>query len=385
MQENYNDVEKQVSFFGYENIIFNIIKSVTLGMATYLMFSISKVDTYIAAILGCIFGIIPFFGLMYICNNRNGEDIIDLNKRLFGKIFGNVLNVILNVTFLLLSALVLFNVSQFIDTQYIPDTSPIYVKLLILLAVCYSASKGLSTITKVNQIVAFINLGMFILSIFGMASEVDISNVMPVLKDGSMPVIKSALIYMISSIAPLFLITIVSKNSICDKKYSYKSFLLFYIFSSLIIAVVIFSTISIQGIELVNLYRYPEYVALREFSLFTIIERIERTLSLQFVFNVIMFMVYSFYFVIESIKKMSNSKKDKSYLSWIIGALSLLIASNLFENEMDLNIFISKYLIIILLLGIFLPMAITFIGVVIDNIKNKNNIEKNSTKNFDLA
>lgn len=378
MQEDYNDIEKSVSSFGYKSIIFNIIKSLTLGLSTYLMYYTSRVDTYISSGIGLIIGIIPFFMIMYICNNKNGNDIIDLNIKLFGKVFGNILNVILNLVFLFLSALVLFNLSQFIDTQYIPDTSPIYVKLLILLAVMYASSKGLSTIVKVNQLIVFISLGMFVISIFGLIDRVDGMNLLPIAENGYVPIIKSALIYMISSIAPLFLITIVPRKNIDEKKYSYKNFLIFYIISSLVTVLTIFFTIAIQGINLVNFYRFPEYVVLREFSLFTIIERIERTLSLQFIFNVIMFMIFSFYFIIESIKKLKKDKKDKSYLSWIIGIVCLIIASNLFKNELQLNAFISKYLIYILLLGIFLPMVITFIGVIIDNHKDKKKMYLNN-------
>ncbi len=372
MQEDYNDVEKKVSWFGYKSIIFNLLKALTLGMSTYLMFSISQVDTYIAALLGLFIGIIPFFMLMYISDNKNGEDIIDLNIRLFGKIFGNILNVILNLVFIFLSVLVLFNLSQFIGTQYIPDTSPVYIKLLILLAVMYTSSKGLSTIAKVNQFVAYINLGLFLLSIFGLMSKLNISNILPICANGSMPIIKSAIIYAISSVAPLFLITIVPKKNVDGDKYNKKSFFIFYLISSLIIVTIIFFTIAIQGINLINIYRFPEYVVLREFSLFTIIERVEKTLSIQFVFNVIMFMTFSFYFVIESIKKVIKNKKDKSYLSWIIGIICLVIASNLFKNELALNMFISKYLIYILLIGIVIPMIITFVGVIIDNHSKKS-------------
>lgn len=372
MQEDYNDVEKKVSWFGYKSIIFNLLKALTLGMSTYLMFSISQVDTYIAALLGLFVGIIPFFMIMYISDNKNGEDIIDLNIRLFGKIFGNILNIILNIVFIFLSVLVLFNLSQFIGTQYIPDTSPVYIKLLILLAVMYTSSKGLSTIAKVNQFIAYTTLGLFLLSICGLISKVNISNILPICANGSMPIIKSTIIYAISSIAPLFLITIIPKKNIDGNKYSKKGFLIFYIISSLIVVFIIFFTIAIQGINLINIYRFPEYVVLREFSLFTIIERVEKTLSLEFVFNVIMFMIFSFYFVIESIKKVMKNKKDKSYLSWIIGIICLIITSNIFKNELALNVFISKYLMYILIIGIFIPIIITFIGVIIDNHSKKS-------------
>lgn len=378
MQVNYNDMEKNISFFGYQSIIFNLVKSCSLGLSTYIMFSISKVDSYIAALLGVFFGIIPFLIITYITNNKNEEDIIDLNNRLFGKVIGNILNFILNISFLVLSAVVLFNVSQFIETEYIPDTSPIYVKLLILLAVVYTASKGLSTIVKVNQFIMFINLGMFIISMAGLTEKIDLYNVLPVLENGISPVLKSSVFYALSTVLPLAVMTIIPKKNISKEKYSLKSILLFYILSSLIVVLVIFTTTAIQGYDLLSIYRFPEYVVLREFSMFTIIERIEKTLSLQFLFNVIMFMIFAFYFIIESIKKFMKNNKDKSYLSWIIGVICLFIASNLFSNELILNSFIRKYLFVLLVVGILVPVIITFIGVVIENIKlkkkNKNDM-----------
>lgn len=120
------------------------------------------------------------------------------------------------------------------------------------------------------------------------------------------------------------------------------------------------------------MFRYPEYIALKRFKLFEIIQRVENTLSLQFVFNSIMYLIVSFHFIIQSLKKIFKNTQRENLFPYTL-AIIILIASNfIFKNTIQSTNFIKKYIPYIISIGIFIPMIITFIGLITRKIKNNN-------------
>lgn len=368
------DVDK-VSWFGYQSFIFTLVRSLTISIATYIMFKISQIETHLSTLIGIFISFIPFIIFLIISSNKYNLDIIDLNIKIFGKVFGNILNFIINITFIFLASLVLYNISQYVDIQYIPNTSTIYVKILILMPVIYAATKSISTISRISQVILFANLGIFILGITGLISEYKVNNILPII-DYSITknsLLHSSIIFGISLISPVFLMTIIPQSKVEKKKYNFKKMWGMYIFSVLLVTVIIISTIFILGIDIINIYKYPIFMALRHFSLFTIIERIERFLSIQFIIDIILYLILSFYFISKSISKIISKKipvnKTQNILPYIIGLITLVLSVVVFKESLTSDRIINHYFTYILCFGIILPMTITGIGVVIDKSK----------------
>lgn len=375
---NTTDDVERVTWFGYQSFIFTLVRALTISIGSYIMFTISQIDTHIATILGFFMAIIPFFMFMTISKNKYRLDIIDLNIKLFGKIFGNILNVVINVVFLMIGSLTLYTMSQYIDIQYIPNTSAVYVNLLIILPAIYAASKSIATISRISQCVLVYNLLIFILSIFGLVAEFDYNNFLPIFDKDVPSILHSGLIFALSVISPIFLMTIIPQSKVIKKEYNKKKMLLFFSVSVLVTIFIIVTTILIMGIDVINIYRYPIFMALRQFSLFTIFERLERFLSLQFLMDVIILLILTIYFVATSINKVFKAKTKENIFSYIVGIVIVIISSFIIKDNIKINEIVSKYYVWILLLGVILPMAITYIGVIIDNIKGKLNSLKNA-------
>ena len=132
---------------------------------------------------------------------------------------------------------------------------------------------------------------------------------------------------------------------------------------------IIIITVLILGEDLIPLFRYPEYTALKRFELFKIIRRIENTLSLQFVFNSIMYLIVSFHFIIQSLKKIFKNTQRENLFPYILAVTTLILSNLLFKNTIQSTIFIKKYIPYIVSAGIFIPMLLTFIGLVFRKIK----------------
>lgn len=368
-------MEDKISKWGMYSFVHNLTKSTTLGLGTYLMLNISRIDTYISIIFSALSSFMFFVIINYIMNNDEKTDIISLNIRNFGTVIGTIINTVLNFGFFFLACVSLYNLSQFMENEYIPDTVSIYAKILIILPVIYIADKNIKVISKVSQMISIIIIAIFFISCIGLIFSVKLDNIFPIMVDGVKPILKSSFIYTVFSFAPLLLLLIIPKKRYEDKNFNYKKMFLPYVITSILIAIIILMVIFVFGINLTLIYRYPEYVVLREVSLFTIIERVEKILSLHFLFSVILYLVLTIYFMLESIGKVNKKIRNNKITKYLIGALMVVVANFMFKNSIEENFFIQNILTYVILFTIIVPVFISFIGELRYNFK-KNKLKK---------
>ena len=189
------DESDKIQGLGYSSFTYALMFSAFLGMGTTNLYNIAGVDTWISTIIGSILGIIPLLFILYIIKHSKGENILDLNLNIFGKVAGTILNVLLNIFVLFFSALIFYNLTLFLNTQYIPDTSNLYIKIVLIIPVIYAASKSIPVISRVSQIILIANIILFLFSFIGITEEMSIENLLPILSDGfGKPLIASILL-----------------------------------------------------------------------------------------------------------------------------------------------------------------------------------------------
>lgn len=363
----------KITLFGFTSFFVTLMSSGFLGMGSYIMFSITNIDSYISAIIGTFLGIIPLLIFSYIMKHSKNKDIIDLNMSLFGKVFGTIINIILNLVILVMSIVSLYNISQFVDIQYMPETESIYLKILILLPIAYAASKSIATITKISQIFLFTKLGFVIVTVIGLLKSIDINFIYPIMQNGIKEPIISSLMYVIFLTYPLFLLTIIPQNQVIKEKHQGKKILIMFFVANLLVIIRFFLVTTILGEDIIPMLRYPEYIILKKFRLFSLVERVENILALYFVFSNIMYQIVSFYFIITSIKKIKIFRKIKNEntLPYVLASIILFAATIIFTNTVQAAYIIRNYVPYIIIFGIFIPVILTLIAIVIKNIKSK--------------
>lgn len=363
----------KITLFGFTSFFITLMSSGFLGMGSYIIFSITNIDSYISAILGTFLGIIPLLLFSYIMKHSKNKDIIDLNMSLFGKAFGTIINIILNLVILIMSIVSLYNISQFVDIQYMPETESIYLKILILLPIAYAASKSIATITKISQIFLFTKFGFVIVTVIGLLKSIDINFIYPIMQNGIKEPVISALMYVIFLTYPLFLLTIIPQNQVIKEKHQGKKILIMFFVANLLVIIRFFLVTTILGKDIIPMLRYPEYIILKKFRLFSLVERVENILALYFVFSNIMYQIVSFYFIITSIKKIKIFRKIKNEntLPYVLASIILFAATIIFTNTVQAAYIIRNYVPYIIVFGMFVPVILTLIAIVIKNIKSK--------------
>ncbi len=365
MVEHITDQSNKITTFGFSSILITLITSSFLGILSYIIFSITNIDSYIPAMAGFILGFIPLLIFLFIIKHSKEKDIIDLNISLFGKPIGFVINLILNITILVISIVYLYNMGQFLNVQFMPQTDTNYLKILILVPIVYAASKNIKEISKMSQIISLINVGIFIISILGLIGNMDLSAIYPIMKNGIKPSITSMIVYIVFTTFPIFLLTIIPQSEVSKEEHKSRKLILTYIIANLMLITFIFFTITLLCEKILPMFRYPEYIILKRFEMFSIIERVENILALQFLFSNIMYQIIAFHFITKSLKKIFKKNQLESLFPTII-AIVVLIGSNLiFKNTVVATNFIKNYITYIIAIGIFLPMLLTYIALII--------------------
>ncbi len=366
------DESDKIQGLGYSSFTYALMFSAFLGMGTTNLYNIAGVDTWISTIIGSILGIIPLLLILYIIKHSKGENILDLNLNIFGKVAGTILNVLLNIFVLFFSALIFYNLTLFLNTQYIPDTSNLYIKIVLIIPVIYAASKSIPVISRVSQIILIANIILFLFSFIGITEEMSIENLLPILSDGLGKPLIASIQYVIFGVLPLFFLTIIPTKLAPKKDRIIKDVSIMYVISNIIIIAIFTVTISILGYEIISIYKYPEYIVLTNFSLLGIIERIENTLAIQNVFNMFMLIALSTYFMNISIKKVFKKVKSQQFFPYLIGTLLVVLSTIMFRDSDMATKFIVNYAPYIIGIGLSFFIVITFIGVVVKERKEKN-------------
>lgn len=339
--------------------IFLIIFSCTFSVP-FASIQVAGIDAYIGTFIGCFIGIIPLFILIFIFNYEIDKPLYLKTKILFGKVIGTSINVLFIILFFIIATTTLFNISNFIISQYLTDT-PIYLVIAILGVTSFLCiGKGISSITKSSLVYTFIILILFVMASFGLSYEVEIDNLKPILEFGIKNPIIAGINYSLMAYIPIGSILLIPKKSILNYSKSNRYIICTYFISSIMIFFMAFVTSACLGKYLLSLYQYPVYITLKKISVFGFIDRIENFLSVQWIFSSFVSFVIPIYYIKDSIVKRGNNW----IVNFIIVSLCVITALLVFKNNTSFNNYLSNIYPYVLF-ALFLLYVIIFFVIII--------------------
>lgn len=337
------------------------ILSTLIGIGFNNIITIAKVDSYISIIIAYILGFIPILLFIYLFNQE--KNINELIIDTFGKTIGTIINYLLLIPIMIIGICSVYSISNFMVSQFLSDTPIIIIYVIPSLVILYGLIKGIEAISRTSLILYVIMLLLFAIAIFGLVPQIEIDNYKPILENGLLNPLKGSIIFILSDIIPLFVMLSISKKNITNKEKTTKSIIFFYSISILIMFLNIAMTIGTLGIHLTNMYQYPEYMVLKQISLFDFLDRIENFVTIQWIFRTFMLVSMTVYYIQNTIKKDNNSK----ILPAIILSTIILLDIIIFKNNTIFTNFAFK---IYPYSNLALFIIIIFISIVVF-IKNK--------------
>lgn len=350
---------KKISSLEYNTLIWFLTRATFIEITVSLLLTKAHQDSWISIILGIILGLIPFGIYTFLQNKYPNQNIISINKEKLGKL-GTLFNLITIAGTLMFVICSFWIVVNFIDSQFLYKTSKLSIILILIIPVIYAINKDFHIFSKVSLIMFYIAIIFILIILIGLAGNINIDNLKPILNNSSYNILYGTFYFIGFNILPLFLLTIIPKNNI--NHYSNKKNLIFYFISTLSLLNVMFLTISIFGIHLSQLYKYPSFHLLKRVSVLDVIDRVESILSLEWFLALFVQIVMILYFIKEAIKEIFKTKeKTNNIIISIVCILISFITYIIFTTAGTELSYFKNILIYILYLIFFILPLITFI------------------------
>lgn len=290
------------------------------------IFRLTKNNSLYAMLLGLIIGIIFLFIYNKFKNKYNFKYI----------------EIIYILYLLIINSYIL---ESFLSSFFLKNTPQILL-IIPFLYLCYKLGKSnIKNIKKTSILLFPISISIVIFDIMFLVKYGTLEHFMPIRINFSTNFFKSSLRFAFLTIYPLLLL---SDDNI-NKKINIKS----YIISSLILILIAFVIIFVEGPNLITIYRYPEYMVLKKIKIFNFLEKIENFISFIWFFDIFITNSICFY----KLKNLTNN-------SWIYILVASFASVYLFNN----------YYAIIKIYQYFLPIILFLISL---KILNKKLIHKN--------
>lgn len=322
-------------------LVFFIIHGGMFGAGVNLLLKIAHEDAWIAGILGSIIGFIPFYLFVSFATTHPDGNIFESMETLFGKIFGKIISIIITLFVISFILIYFWNLTNLISSQYLYKTPQLFIYIIFAIPLIYLLLKGIKITLRSITIIFFITTFLYAITFFSLIPQVHFDNVLPILKDGIPPIIEAALGFVAYCISPLIFINAIPVHYYEDKENYKKYMIISYIISSISINIVPFLLVSIFGIDLAALYQYPEFQILRRVSIGGFIERVESTLSIQWIFELFVLVAMGMYFIKQGVYHIFHVKKNyvKTGLNGLFLIIFIFSSLHLFENNTGANEF----------------------------------------------
>lgn len=326
-------MKEKINSLQFVNTYILCIISSSIGLSLFTTIKIAGHNSYIGTLTGIFMGLIPLFLFIYIFNYKKDLPLYEKTIYIFGKILGNIINIIITLLYFIIAITVLFNLGNFIVSQYLADTPLLLVLSVFMLVVYHILNKGIETITRVSSISIVIVLFLFIFSFIYLSQEFQIDNLKPILEHGLKSPVLGGFINMLIALSPMYTLLIIPKNNLVDKEKVTKYICIGYIISGFIVFSVSILSNGILGRYLIEIYQYPGYTSLKKISLFGFIDRIENFISLHWILCSFTNLAMILYFIKINIKRKENSK----ILNILICSLVVYLSYKIFNNNTMFN------------------------------------------------
>lgn len=319
-------------------LTFFLVRAFYIGITLNNLINITKQDSYLSIIIGIIIGFIPLIIIYYIFNYEPSLSLPRKNIKLFGNILGTIINIVI-IWFTFFVILILFsNLVTFIFSQFLNKTPTLVISMVFIIAIIYVLVHDIKTICRTAMILFFFTIILYLLSLIGLFREISFDNFKPFLENSYLSLFKCSYSFITYNVLPLYLLLIIPRNNIDNKKF-FKYISIGYIIASISLLLVSITTIGIFGIKLSMLYEYPELQVLKYVSLIGTSARIDGILNIQWLFDLLVFMIMGMYFILETTKTMF--KVNKHIFSIIMGMLLVILNEYVINNMLISNISIN--------------------------------------------
>ena len=336
-------------------ILFFLSRSLFFGLGISFICKYTDKDTYIGALIGTFLGCLIILGYRYIIRLKKDQSLSQIFAK--NKIVGNIIRILFLLASIIILTYALLTYKTFVSS-FLLDTTPVFMILIPwILLLIYCAWNGLVMIHKVASSLFPLSIILSLLSIISVFGNFDYDNFLPGLTTSPMNMLMTIMAFAGISAFPGIL-TLHFDHRI-------KNMGKFYLLSAFSVVITILCINGVFGEVLVNVFRFPEYMILKQVKLFDFIEKIENVLSIAWAFDLFITAAFSIY----SIKTLVPQKHNTLYTLITVGIIAIII-----DKFLDFNYVYELFLYYALpYIAIIIPVILILLFLYLLKKRHKNN------------
>ncbi|MEY8000832.1 GerAB/ArcD/ProY family transporter [Clostridium sp. Mt-5] len=155
------------------------------------LINIAKQDAWISAVIGGVYPLYIVIIASLLCKRYPEKNILSLSRKCFGKFFGNVLNLIFLLYFVLFATAVAIEISMVLETLVVSFLSTLKILIALFFLAAYTSIKGLKVLARVNELM-FLYTVLLSLILTTALSKGTYLNICPILGSGVLNIIRAS-------------------------------------------------------------------------------------------------------------------------------------------------------------------------------------------------
>ncbi|MEC2078544.1 endospore germination permease [Metabacillus fastidiosus] len=350
-------------------IVILYIIGTSILLAPSILVSLAKQDAWIAAIIGvgvALLFILPLYNALG--NLYPNMTLVEYSEKILGKWIGKAASFFFFTYLMILCALVLRNIGDFMATQILSETPSLAIYVFFVSIVIMGTRLGLEPVARAAEIfIPWVILLFFFFMIF-ITPQAKIDNIQPVLGNGIIPILKASGPFIVFPFLELivFLMIFPSLNRSQDFK---KAASIGILAGGIIIVITVTLSILVLGSDITRSQIYPTYSLARKINIGDFLTRIEVIVATIWFFSIYIKLTVCFYGAALSLSQTLNLREYRMLtypLGIILIILSIIISPDIVYELIEIPKTMRLYT---LTFGLFFPLLLITVSFIRKKLK----------------
>lgn len=348
-------------------LVSSLSKCFFLGLAFPYIFHKTGTSSWISMLIGGLFSVIIILIILKAFNSGNGNIFMRINKT-FGR-FGYFLNIILSITSFLIFCLIYYRIVSFTSTEFLNDTPTFIIGLMIIIVIYYLSHNNLNAFFKFCMFSFLICNLILIFNSSCLLNYFDFNNIKPLFNSNIKDILESGIYLAFFFSAPLYILLMIPKECVIDIEKFNKYILVFMGLSFIVCFFIMNVILGVLGIELTNIFTYPEFIVLKSIDFLNFIQNVESISTTLWVLYIIVTSGALALFIKYALCEVFKIQYNNKIIIPVICIIVFIITSFLFDKEFIIERFnLAKYTLITFLVN----LLIICLYLIVNKIKKIN-------------
>lgn len=324
---------------------------------------IARQDAWIAGLLTIVVGMILVAIYMKLSEHYPDRHLFEMCDILLGKWFGKLMSILFLLYILLLSALLLENMANFLRVKILPGTPKEIFYITFLMTVVVGIYSGLETSARAAQVLFPILIFLYAFATILTFPNINMKEFLPVFEYGPKPILHASYNFLAFPFLQLiFLNNIIPQLN--NQKKTKKFFFIGMIIGGIVHVTETFLAISILGVDLTIENVYPTYLINKKINVFNFFQRMEVLIAFFWTITILFKIILCFYsFIIgfTYLLRLNNLRPFILPLSTILLVCTVFLTPNVMAyNEFNRE----SWPIISWIIGFIFPIILLLVSFI---------------------